>query len=380
MARRGNNEGSIYQTADGRWRAALSLGGGKRKLLSGATRAEVARKLTSAQRDRDRGIPVARDERQTVATYLASWLDTIRPPVVRSSTWTRYEQLCRLHITPALGRISLARLGAQQINALYASKLAEGLSARTVVYVHATLHKSLQDAIETGLLARNVAEAAKPPRRARRKEMRTFTPEEARRFLAAIAGDRLEALYVLALTSGMREGELLSLRWPDVDLDGGFVSVRRSLSREQGVNIIHDPKTEHGRRRIAINALAADHLRRHHMRQFQEIARLAEKSIPWPDDSQLVFTDGQGHPLVGTTVYRYRFLPILRRAGLPLIRFHDLRHTAATLMMLAGVPAKVVAEMLGHASVAITLNLYSHVQPGMQRDAADAMDRLLGSR
>lgn len=371
MVHRGRNEGSIFKRANGRWVAMMSLGDGTRKSFSGKTRLEVQRRLTEALRDRDKGLPIIRDERECLAHYAPSWLAMIKP-TVRPSTWQRYEELCRLHVLPILGTTPLTRLTVQHLNALYAAKLAEGLSPRTVRYIHATLHKALHDAQAMSLVQRNVADLATAPR-PRRAEMQTFTPEQARRFLDQTHGDRLEALYVLAITCGMRLGELLALRWSDVDLEHGYLIVQRSLRRSKGTWIYTEPKTVHGRRKLVLTGIACEALHRHRARQATE--RLALGSI-WTN-SELVFTNEVGQPLPGTTIYRERFLPLCRHAGVPTIRFHDLRHTAATLLLLQGVNAKVVSEMLGHASVTITLNLYAHVLPDMQKDAAAALDRLL---
>lgn len=316
-------------------------------------------------------LPIIRDERESLAQYLPSWLAMIKP-TVRPSSWQRYEELCRLHVLPTLGTTPLTRLTVQHLNALYAAKLADGLTPRIVRYIHATLHKALHDAQAMSLVQRNVADLATAPR-PRRAEMQTFTPEQTRRFLEQAHGDRLEALYALAITCGMRLGELLALRWSDVDLDHGYLIAQRSLRRSKGTWIYTEPKTVHGRRKLILTGIACEALHLHRARQATE--RLALGPI-W-NNSELVFTNEVGQPLPGTTIYRERFLPLCHHAGVPTIRFHDLRHTAATLLLLQGVNAKVVSEMLGHASVTITLNLYAHVLPDMQKDAAAALDRLL---
>lgn len=371
MARRGRNEGTIFKRNDGRWVAMMSLEGGTRKSFYGKTRQDVQRKLAEALRDRDKGLPIIRDERENLSQYIPTWLALIKP-TVRPGTWQRYEELCRLHVLPILGATPLARLTVQHLNGLYAAKLADGLSPRTVRYIHATIHKALHDAQAMSLVQRNVATLATAPR-PRRSEMQTFTPEQVRRFLENTQGDRLEALYVLAVTCGMRLGELLALRWSDLDLENGYVMVQRTVRFTKDTWNFTEPKTAHGRRKIILTTVACEALRRH--RAHQASARLALGPI-WTN-TELVFTDEVGQPLRGITVYRDRFMPLCKRAGVPTIRFHDLRHTAATLLLLQGVNAKVVSEMLGHASVTITLSLYAHVLPDMQKDAAAALDRLL---
>ncbi len=228
MRKRANGEGSIYKRADGRWAASVSTDHGKRKAFYGKTREAVARKLATAIKARQDGLPLVA-ERQTVANYLQHWLETAKP-TVRPRTFVRYEEYVRLHAIPELGRLALARLSPQHLQRLYASRLEAGLSPATVAHLHAVLHRALGQAARWGLVPRNVAELVTPPRPERR-EMFTLSPEQARTFLAAAEGDRLEALYVLALNTGMRQGEILALRWKDVDLDAGALQVLATLQR-----------------------------------------------------------------------------------------------------------------------------------------------------
>jgi integrase len=315
------------------------------------------------------------DERQTEAQYLASWLATIKP-TVKPRTWQGYEQAIRIHIVPALGRERLVRLTAQQVQAFYAAKLEEGLAPGTVGRLHVTLHGALEAAVRLTIIPRNVTDLVTPPRPARR-EMQILTPAQAQCFLRAVSGHRLEALYVLALTTGMRMGELLGLRWRDVDLDAGapHLSIMNTLHYGKGGWHLGSSKTLESRRRVDLAPMAADALRAHRTRQLQERLLLG------PDwhDHDFDFTRGDGEPLRATHLLDQDFRPQLASAGLPPIRFHDLRHTAATLLLLANVPAKVVSELLGHSNVSITLGLYSHVLPSMQRDAAAVMERMLSA-
>jgi len=225
------------------------------------------------------------------------------------------------------------------------------------------------------LVPRNVADLVTPPRSTAR-EHRVLNQEHAQTLLLAAREDRLEALYTLALTTGMRLGELLALGWEDVDLDAATLQVRQTLYHDKaGVWRLDTPKTDYSRRRNDLGRVTVEALRRHRARQAAERLAVGEA---WADHG-FVFTRGDGAPLRGPHVLERHFLPPLKRAGLPPMRFHDLRHTAATLMLLGDVRAKVVSEMLGHSNVAITLGLYSHVTPTMQKDAAATMDRLLGS-
>jgi integrase len=251
------------------------------------------------------------------------------PRVAESErAWQRYEEDVRLRIVPAFGRTPLARLTAQQVQTVYTAKLGEGLAPGTVAHVHAVLRRALGEAQRLGPVQRNVATLVKAPRPAKH-EMHTLTPEEARRLLEVATDDRLEALYMLALTTGMRRGELLALHWTDVDLEDGYVQVRYTLQHlKDDAYTFASPKTEHSRRKVSLTATAIATLRRRATRQLDERA-LAGPA--WQEEN-LVFTNALGGPLRANHVLQRQFAPLLRRVGLPLIRFHDLRHTAATLI------------------------------------------------
>lgn len=370
MTRRGNAEGSIYKRADGRWCAAVTLPRGRRKAYYGRTRQEAASKLTAALKASQDGLPLV-GERQRVGEYLTGWLESARPSL-RPRTWERYRQYVTLHALPEIGHLSLARLAPQHLQALYANRLEAGLSPMSVRHLHGVLHRALGQATRWGLVARNVASLVSPPR-AERREMRTLSPEQARAFLEAAEGDRFEALYVLALTTGMRQGELLALAWGDVNLDAGTVRVRGTLQRTRDGLTVTEPKTAASRRQVTLGRAAVDALRRHRVAQAEERLRLG---AAW-EDNDLVFPNEVGRPVDAGNVVGRSFLPLLRRAGLPPMRFHDLRHSAATLLLGQGVHPKIVSEMLGHSTVGITLDLYSHVTPTMQRQATEAMDAAL---
>jgi integrase len=252
--------------------------------------------------------------------------------------------------------------------------LEAGLAPRMVQLVHTTLHKALKQAVADGLIPRNVTEAVKAPRPVK-KEMKPLSHVQARTLLEAARGERLEALYALALTTGMRQGELLGLKWEDIDLEAGILHVRRTLSTATGGGIrFGAPKTSRSRRSIRLPELALSSLKRHRRSQLEERMRLAGL---WKDHD-LVFTTGVGTPKSRADLITRSFKPILRRANLPDIRFHDLRHTCATLLLSRGVHGKLVQELLGHATIAVTLDTYSHVLPGMGDGLADAMDEALG--
>ena len=369
MTRRGNSEGSVYKRADGRWVGAVSLPNGRRKALYGRTRQEVAGKLSVALKARQDGLPLVGDK-QTVGQYLASWLESVRPSL-RPRTFERYQQYVTLHALPELGRLPLSKLAPQHLQRLYAGRQAAGLSAMSVRHLHAVLHRALSQATRWGLVARNVADLVTPPR-AERHEMQTLSPEQARAFLEAAQGDRFAALYTLALSTGMRQGELLALRWGDVALEAGTIQVCGSL--EQGTLVIAETKTGGSRRQVTLTRAAGEALRRHRIAQTEERLRAAY----W-DDRGFVFCTEAGTPVDVRNLVRRSFTPLLVRAGLPRIRFHDLRHTAATLLLGQGTHPKIVADLLGHSRISTTLDLYSHVTPTMQKEAAETMDSLLGT-
>lgn len=367
-----NGLGGIRQRKkDGLYEARITLTDGTRMSIYGKSHDEVAAAMIKALDDRNKGFPVKVDGKQTVRTYLEGWLAAIQGNV-RPKTHRGYSDYCRLHIIPTLGNVRMAKLTPQQLQTLYSKLLEKGLSPTTVHHIHATLHRAFEQAVRWGVVARNVADLVDPPRRGRR-EMRVLSPEQARALLEAAREDRLEALYVLAISSGLRQGELLGLRWADVDLDAARLHVRAIMQRTREGIGLREPKTASSRRQIALTGMAIAALRRHRTRQAEE--RL--KAGPEWQDNDLVFPNGHGKPIEQTNLQRRSFKPLLEKAGLPDIRFHDLRHTAATLLLKQRVPAKVVSEMLGHSQVGVTLNIYSHVLPDMQEEAAAAMEAAL---
>jgi integrase len=393
--KRGCGEGSIYRMADGRWRAAISNGyrNGKpvRKVYTAATRGEVKDKLTKALRDQQMGLPIV-GEKETVANFLKHWLEHVAANNVRPSTLESYRWITEKHLVPGLGRYALAKLTAQEIQAFLNERLKGGrqphtkrtkkpqepvapanpsLSPRTVQHIHATLRTALDQALRWNLVARNVASLVDAPR-VRRQEVQPYTPEEAKGLLATVATDRLEALYSAAMALGLRQGEALGLQWPDVDFAAGALTVRNSLQRVKGKLTLVEVKAQRSRRTITLPQVAISALVRHRARQEQERSFAGER---W-QQTGFIFTTTIGTPLDGTTV-THRFQAMLKDAGLRRIRFHDLRHTCATLLLAQGVHPRVIMEILGHSQIAITMNLYAHVIPAMQKDVAAQMDAVL---
>jgi len=374
MGKRSSGEGTIVKRADGRWTGAISLPDGSRKWCYGRTQQEVTRKIAAVRRDRDSGLPIS-SERRTVGDYLESWLE-MRKPSLRPGAHDNYAWYCRKYIIPTIGKEQLSRLNGEHVQRLLSTRLSEGLAPSTVRYTHSVLRNALNEAVALGLVPRNVALMVKKPR-ARRIEMRCWDPEQTRTFLEAARSDRLYALYVVALSTGLREGELLALRWRDVTLPAsgdGSLRVQHTLHWRERVMSIEEVKTESGRRQVHLSTRATEVLRQHRLRQLDERARMG----PIWRENDLIFCNRNGGAIHRSNFRRQSFARIVRAAGVPYIRPYDMRHTAATLLLLAGIHPKVVSEMLGHSSVTITLTIYSHVLPMIQRDAAAAMNRLLG--
>jgi integrase len=370
--RRGPHEGSIYQGKDGRWVASIHLGyeGGRRrrKAFYGATRREVQQKLVAALRDLQAGIQPS-NERLTVNAYFGQWLRDVAP-TLRPRTHERYAQIVNLHILPTLGRVPVARVTPQQVQALLTVK-GETLAPATVVYIRSVLRRALGNAVRWGIVHRNVAALVDPPRIVRR-EVRPLSPEEARRLLDAVRGDRLEALFTVALAVGVREGEGFALQWDDVDFEAGTLTVRHSLLRMKGRLELAEPKTERSRRTIALPDKVVASLRAHRARQLEE--RFVA-GAGWQDWNLVFATE------IGTPLHRSDVLQTLHRhlaaASLPPMRFHDLRHACASLLLAQGVDSRTVMMVLGHSNIDQTA-IYTHVLPALARDAASLMDEVLG--
>src|SRR5829696_8101644 len=248
MGKRGNGEGSIWRRKSGGWCAQYTVytsEGRKRRTLYGKTRQEVAAKLSRALADREGGL-IFDAGSLTVGEYLARWLSHSVRDTVSQKTYERYESIVRVHLSPALGRIRLKALTPDHVRGLYREKLDSGLAPRSVLHIHRTLSKALKQATDDGLIPRNVTEAVKPPQ-SRRDEMQPLSRDQVRTFLDTVKGDRMEALYVLAVTSGLRQGELLALKWEDLDLEAGTLQVRRTLSEPRGGYIFEAPKSGKGR-------------------------------------------------------------------------------------------------------------------------------------
>ncbi len=379
---RAAGEGSVHKRKQGGWQGSIAVGivGGrrKRKTVYGATQREVLDKLAAIRRTLDAGLPVGTSRPMTLGDYLQAWLRDTLPTVVRASTAESYASLTRQHIIPGLGHHRLDKLTAVHIRAFLKDKSTETsprtkrpLSPRTLQYLHAVLRLALEQARRDDLVVRNVAGLVAGPK-VQRAEIAPLTPEEAGRLFAQAATDRLSPLWLLVTALGLRRGEALALRWEDVNLDRGHLQVKATVQRVGGKLVRAEmPKTKSSRRALPLPAVVVEALRAHRAAQVQE--RLA--SAVWIDDA-LVFTTGIGTPLEPRNVLR-SFHALCDRAQVRRVRIHDLRHAAASFMLLQGVDMRVVMGTLGHSRLATTSDLYTHLLEPVQRAAADRMDDLL---
>lgn len=370
MARkRGQNEGSIYKHKSGLWCAQVTLSGKHlSKYFQSQTDARVWIRTTLEQVGN--GMTLA-SAQLTVAEYLNEWRLTMNDSV-RPHTLYQYEQIIRQHIVPRLGSIKMKDLRPEHIQGLYNEKLKSAVSARSVIYIHQVLHKALRQAVKWGKIVNNPTDAVNRPK-SRRKEMHVLDDKQARTLLMVVKGTRYEALFWMAISTGMRQGELLGLRWSDIELQSRQVHIQRQVQPASGGGYIFTgPKSAAGRRAIILGEGMMKVLRSH-ISILQAERQQAGDS--W-QDNDLVFPSSLGTPWGRRNVLKY-YKRFLKQAGLPDIRFHDLRHTAATLMLQQNINPKVVQEVLGHADITLTLNTYSHVSASMQKEAAAKVDELL---
>ena len=337
------------------------------------TRKEARDALKGLLQQAEQGIQLAQAP-TTLGAYLARWLEASARPSLKPKTYQGYESIVRVRIVPRIGALKLAQVTPPVVQQLYVDLASEGLSPRSAINTHRCLHRALEQALKWGLIARNPCDAVDAPRAAR-TEMRVLDRSQVDILVSSTTGDREHALYVLAVTTGLRQGELLGLRWSDIDFDVPRLSVQRALQPQRGKGLVFvETKTSRSRREITLSQHAVRALKRHRTRQLEE--RLLAGSA-WTD-AGVVFATVYGLPTEPTGATK-RFKAALLRAGLPLIRFHDLRHTAATLLFSQGMHAKIVGDMLGHSTITLTLDTYSHVIPSMHATAANTMDALLSS-
>ena len=365
--RRAPGRGSTYRDGRGYWIAQIYINGRKLR-RSAATQAQAERLLDELRGRRDFGTAPTS---QTVAEYMAAWLEDTASQRVRPSTLEGYRSKVRTYIIPAIGRVKLDQLNPQHVHRMLTAMSRRGLAPRTVRQTRTILRSALSQAERWGFVSRNAVSLTEAPR-VEQRERRTLDPAELARLLDHVEDVRLLAVYATAATTGLRQGELLALRWENVDLDRGVLHVRRSVTRVGRRYVEGEPKTTRSRRSVPIPQMTTDLLRRH--RQEQRVERM--QTAAW-EESDLVFPNRSGAYLSGTwlTQQLQRHLSV---AGLPRIAFHDLRHCAGSLLEESGVSPRVAMEMLGHSTIAMTMDIYTHVGEDAKRAAAGRVNALLG--
>lgn len=378
-----SRRGSVYKRGDS-WTYVLdiSLPGQRRRQKSKGgyrTKRDALAALNEAQGALQRGLYVEPSKLSVKTFLLDHWLPAIETGL-RHSTLQGYRSAITNYVLPRMGDTRLQTLTPDQLNAFYGELLRSGrkdgktgLSPKTVHNVHVMLHKALHDAVRWSYLPRNVAAYSDPPKQTSSgKAMRTWTPEELRSFLEYVADDPLYAAWVLSANTGMRRGEVLGVRWQDIDFDRRRLSIRQTIISVDYRVEIGEPKTARGRRSVALDSGTVTALRTHRVKQNQLKLMLGEA---W-QDNDLVFCRDDGSP-VHPDRFTQMFDKHVRDSGLPRIRLHDLRHTHATLALAAGIHPKVVSERLGHSTVAFTMDVYSHAIPSMEAEAAETIANLV---
>jgi integrase len=329
---------------------------------------------TKKKRELDLGIFIEHSQ-LTVDEYLDKWLDISAKSHLKARTFEDYIEYLKRYIRPTIGKKHLSKIKPLDIQAIYTQMLARGLSPRTVRYAHAILSSALKQAVKWQMIHTNPALMVDLPQ-IHRKEMRVLSPEDCSIFLATAREDRWFVIFSLAISTGMRPEEYLGLQWKDLDLNAGTVTIQRALvwKRKGGGWSLEEPKTSKSRRTIPLPSSVVRDLVLHRKHQLEERLKLGLTY----SNKDFVFPTEIGTPILTSNLTRRHFKPILRKAGLSeTIRLYDLRHTCATLLLLAQTSPKVVAERLGHSTVVLTLDTYSHVLPSMQKDASEELERIL---
>ncbi len=367
----------ITKRKDGRYVGRYTVhttDGPKRKVIYGRKYKDVEKKLAEARGDAARGI-VFDAKGENLGKFLERWLEDVVKPNKTHRTYATHRQQVLSHIIPALGRVKLETLRKAHVDRLYADLLRGGLAPSSVRRVHAVLHAALEEAVRGDLIPRNPAAHANKPK-VRQGEIEPLDAEQARTFLDAARGDRYEALYLLCLMAGLRQGEALGLKWSDIDLDAGTLRVNRQLQRvrrdgeESGRLEFSEPKNA-SRRTVGLSKRAVEALRSHRKRQLEE-----KLKAPDYEDSGLVFATGKGTALDAQNIVNRHFKPLLKQAGLPPIRFHDLRHSCLSLLAQRGEPIRDLQALAGHATAAFTLQRYTHHYESSARRTADTMSEV----
>lgn len=367
---RGRNEGSLSQRSNGRWRAQISQEGGRRISRDFKTKSDAQTWLRQMQAELEHGFDY-QGSKTLLRNFLKDWLDTCRA-ALRPKTAYDYDRILHRHVIPQLGDEPLKDLTPLRIERFYTRLVEAGVGARTVHLVHSILHRALEKAVLFGLLTHNPSAHATLPRY-KQAEMNVLDEMQVNQFLVTAIGSPFEALYHLAVKTGMRQGELLGLKWSDLQWGSGRLNIRRQLQDVRGQGcIFQEPKTRSGRRTIQLGEGTLHALRLHRERQRLQMAVAGQR---W-QDNDLIFPSSVGTPLNPSNL-RLDFNRVIKLAGVPKVRFHDLRHTAASLMLNNGIPVIVVSKILGHSKPSITLDIYGHLYNEMQGEASRLMDELV---
>ncbi len=370
--------GQIIKRKDNKWLVRIFLGrdtDGKRKYFNktiNGTKKDAQKFLTAKLREKDLGIFVE-PASMSLNKYLDKWLDEIAKPRLRESTYNQYVWVIKKYVREKLGQIRLCDLQAYQIQSLYSQMLKQGLSSRTVRYTHTVLSTALKQAVKWKMIIQNLCDNCELPRK-ERKEMKCFSSEETAKFLETARSNKWFSLFLIAIETGMRPSEYLGLKWNDIDNQQKYLSVQRSVFEKKGGGYkFTEPKTSSSRRVITLSNSAIKELKNHRRKQLEE--RLKLKEIY--NDLDLVFATTLGTPMIRRNLTKRHFKPLIKKAEVKDIRLYDLRHTTATLLLLAGENPKVVSERLGHSSVMLTLDTYSHVLPSMQESATNKLEKMM---
>jgi len=347
---------------------------GKRKYhietIEAKNKAEAQKYLSKKLVEFDTGTLPIDETNMTLKDYLDKWLETKKFSLALM-TYSSYERNIRLYIDPSIGNYKLVKLTPLIIQDLYNGLTSQGLSARTVRYIHTILNEALDQAVIWQMINRNPCKGLTLPKQVR-QEMKVLTQEQVKKLLKACIYNRFGVLFELLVISGMRSSEALALKWEDIDWKNNRITIQRALTRVKNKWEFKEPKTKHGRRTIPLPPEVMKDLREHKINQTKEKLKAEEYN-----DYDLVFACSNGNPLEERKIVTRYFKPLLKEAGLPDIRLYDLRHTCATLLLMAGENPKVVSERLGHANIGITLDIYSHVLPTMQEKATQKLEQML---
>jgi integrase len=367
--RRSNNEGTIHQRKDGSWRAQITLEG-KRLSHSAKTERECQEWRKKINIQKDNGLTIA-GAQTCLGEYLEKWLQSIRSNLA-DTTWYQYNMYAHKCIIPLLGNVKLKDIHVDHLQNLYLRMTDEGYKSNTVRIVHAILHKSLKYALVSGLIIKNPADLVQRPR-VKEKEMNIFSESQVSQFLISVKGTRNEALYQLELATGLRQSEILGLKWSDLDWLKGSLNIERQLKRNgKNKEYFTKLKTRASRRTILLGKKTVLILKEHLERQAIEQKVMGTR---WQENDML-FPSSIGTPMNQSNLYK-NFKDMIQNAGLPNIRFHDLRHTAASIMLNHNIPIIVVSRRLGHSKASITLDIYGHLMHEMQDEVANLIDDLI---